>query len=477
MNKESVLSKLGISAIWALMLSVIGVYVFYILYHAEWLIGDDAFMLQRTAIGIPFSLSESIVPELGFFRPFNYLHENIVLLFHGGMHSAFEHYIINAVSFVLCVGALIGILWKIVKPKDVIDHAIVALGTVVIASRLIGVYINIFGPIFGVYTYHMLAIFFLCVFFEKDKTWAMVLLLLCWAYSMLIYENVCMAIGCMGIFPLIFAYKRLSKRQRIYCYTLIGMVVAFLAAYICVIYLPTYGQSHYDPSHDTGVSIMENARNMLKGQKFIWVAALVWIWRQIQLVRKKTTYHLLYDTLLWSAGGMVVGALSLGLNWTMYYYCAIILSLPGVVYFLINSHEKYGKYVTSGILGLFAAWHSVNVPRIIKTNQKDRMETASHMQKIAEKVQSGWTIVWNEGAYTDGADESLKEWRKNATKYYIQYILKDNQWDYARESRIPSIVFNPTENSKRGIVPPECDEMESTYIGVTSGVEYYEIKD
>ena len=82
-----------------LLVAVLGVYVFYILFHAEWLIGDDAFMLRRTAFGIPFPLSESIMPSVGFFRPFDYLHENIVLLFHSGMHNAFEHYIINAVSF------------------------------------------------------------------------------------------------------------------------------------------------------------------------------------------------------------------------------------------------------------------------------------------------------------------------------------------------------------------------------------------
>ena len=474
--KKNSLGKIGKGALMTIMLSVIGGYVFYILYNAEWLIGDDAFMLRRTAFGIPFPLSESILPEWGFFRPFDYLHENIVLLFHSGMHSAFEHYIINAVSFVLCMGALIGILWKTVKPKDVCDHAIIALGAIVIASRLIGVYINIFGPIFGVYTYHMLAIFFLCLFLEKDKTWAMVLSLFCWAYSMLIYENVCMAIGCMGLFPLIFAYKRLSKKQRIYSYTLIGMAIAFIIAYVCVICIPTRGISHYDPAHNSGVGLLENAKNMLKGQKFIWLATLIWIWRQIQLIRKQTTYHVLYDTLLWTAGGMVVGALLLGLNWTMYYYDAIVLSLPAVVYFLTNSHEKYGKYIALGVAALFAVWHSVNVPRTIRTNQKDRIETSSHMQKIANMEAEGWSIVWYDGSLSDNVSEVRKAWHKEATKNYMQYLKKDDKWEYDTEIQERSIVFNPQENEKQGVRPIGLIEDEHTFIGVTSGVYYYVIQ-
>lgn len=470
------ISKIGIGALWILMLSVIGIYIFYILYHAEWLIGDDAFMINRTAFGVPFSLSESIIPNNGFFRPFDYLHENIVLLFHGGMHSAFEHYIINAVSFMLCIGALIGILWKTVKPKDVCDHAIIALGTIVIASRLIGVYINIFGPIFSVYTYHMLAIFFLCVFLEKDKTWAMVLSLLCWAYSILIYENVCVAVGSMGLFPLLFAYKQLNQKQRIYYYVLIGMVVVFLVTYLLVIYLPTRGQTHYDPTHYSGVGFLENAKNMLMGQKFIIVAAMVWLWRQIQLLRKQTNYHILYDTLLWAAGGAVAGALILRLNWTMYYYDAIILSLPAIVYFLINSNEKHGKYIALSVAIIFAALHSRNILRTIRRNQKDRIETAYNMRYIAEKAQAGWAIVWNNGAYTDDVDRTKKEWRENVTLCYIQYLLKDKQWSYARDVNTPSIVFNPIENENIGLIPSCCEGVKGVYIGVTSGVTYYVIE-
>ena len=476
MKNNFTVSKLSIGALWGIMLSVIGVYAFYILHNAEWLIGDDAFLLRRTAMGIPFPFSESILPEIGFFRPFDYLHENIVLLFHSGMHSAFEHYIINAASFLLCMSALIGVLWKIVKPKDVCDYAIIAFGTIVLASRLIGVYINIFGPIFGVYTYHMMAIFFLCIFIEKEKTWAMILSLFCWSYSMLIYENVCMVLGCMGLFPLLFAYKQLSKKQRLYNYMLIGMAVAFVVTYLCVIYIPTRGQSHYDPAHDTGVGLLDNAWTMIYGQKFIWMAAMVWLWRQVQLIRKMTNYHVLYDTLLWTAGGMVIGAIVLRLDCSMYYYDAIILSLPAVVYFMIKSHEKYGKYVALGVMMLFAAWHSVKVPHQIEKNQKDRIETSANMCLIAEKASNGWSIVWYDGCRQDSVSEVRKAWRKEATRNYIQYLMKDIKWDYSAESKEYSVVFNPYENEIEGDIPECCKDKSRTEVGETGGVVYYMIE-
>lgn len=473
--KGELINKLGKGALWTLLVSVVGVYAFYILYNAEWLIGDDAFMLRRTAFGIPFPFSESILPETGFFRPFDYLHENIVLLFHSGMHNAFEHYIINAVSFILCMSAFFGVLWMTEKPKDVLDYAIVVFGVIALASRLIGVYINIFGPIFGVYTYHALAIFFLCVFLAKEKTWAMVLSLLCWTYSMLIYENVCMVIGCMGLFPLLFAYKRMTKKQIIYNFTLIGLAIAFIIAYLIIIYFPSRGMSFYDPAHNTGIGLLENAWIMLKGQKFIWVAAAIWLWRQIQILRKQTIYHILYDTLLWAAGGVVIGAVALRLNWTMYYYDAIILSLPAVVYFLLESHEKYGEYVALGLVALFAVWHSVNVPYKIKKNQKDRVETAYHMQLIADKVVAGWSVVWCDGEENeDYADEIMKVFRKEVTRNYIQYLLKNQAWNYDEEIKGSTIVFRPQEN-KNWEVSSACTDV-GTKIGVTSGVYYYVIQ-
>ena len=466
MKQLSLYQKLVVGFLFCLLITVLGVYVFYILHNAEWLIGDDAFMLRRTAFGIPFPISESILPETGFFRPFDYLHENIVLLFHPGMHDAFEHYIINAVSFVLCMSALTGVLWMTVKPKDVTDFAIIVFGVILVASRLIGIYINIFGPIFGVYTYHMLALFFLCLFLKNDKVWPMVISLLCWAYSMLIYENVCMVLGCMGLFPLVFAYKRLNKKQLIYCFSLIGLAVAFLISYFVIIYLPTLGHSHYDPAHHTGVGLFENAKSVLSGQKFIWLAALVWLWRQVQLLRKKSEFHILYDTLLWAAGGAVVGAVLLRLNWSMYYYDAIILSLPAIVYFVINANVKYGRLVALCIVVLFAAIHSRRVPASISHNQRERVTTAKNMSLIAEKASEGWSVVWYDDEKLDSAAEINKDFKKQTSQNYLQYLLKDRTWEYDEEIKDKTVILYPLENH----TPDFCEEDNLIKFG---GISYF----
>lgn len=471
--KRELLSQISILLLCVMLFAILGVDVFYILHNAEWLIGDDAAMLRRTAMGIPFRFSESILPDKGFFRPFDYLHENIVLLFHSGMHSAFEHYIINACSFILCMSALMGILWMTVKPKNVTDYAIIVFGVITIASRLIGVYINVFGPVYGVYTYHMLAIFFLCLFFKNDTVWAMVLSLLCWVYSMLIYENVCLVLGCVGLFPMLFAYKRLTKKQIIYCFSMIALACIFLMIYVFVIYLPSKGVSHYDPAHDSGIGLMENAKNMIFGQKLIWVAAIVWLYRQIKLLRKKNNYHILYDTLLWASGGMVLGAVVLRMNWTMYYYDALILSLPSIVYFTMHLHEKYGRYIALGITILFAAWHSINVPKNFRRNQKDRIETSLHMNLIASNALKGWSIVWYDGEKLDEVTEGMKSFRKESTRCYMQYLLKNNTWDYNEKNGERTIIFYPKENDKSSEEPHFLEGYTRTTIGVTSGVSYY----
>lgn len=459
-----------------MLVVVIGMDVFYILHNAEWLIGDDAFMLRHTAWGVPFLPSESILPEDGFLRPFNYIHENMVLLFHSGMHSAFEHYIINAVSFLMCMGSILGTLWMTIKPKKVIDYAILAFGVILVASRLIGIYINIYGPIFNVYTYHALALLFLFIFYKNDKVWAMLFSILFWGCSMLVYENVCMVVGCMGLFPLVFAYKQLSPKQKAYCFTLLGLVLSFVITYLWLIYIPSMGKSHYDPTHGTGLSMIENAKMILKGQKFIWVAALVWLWRQILLVTKKDSYHVLYDTLLWTAGGMVVGGFVLRLNWTMYYYDAIILSLPAIVCFLLKAHEKYGKYIALAITALFALWHSYNLPRTFADNQKDRIETSRNMQYIAKMADTGWSVIWYENGELDGFDNVLRGWRKMTTQNYMQYLIKDRGWDYSASwNETQTIVMYPKENDICDDLPEVLKNHERIPIGITSGVSYFVI--
>ena len=466
MRQMKLFPKIVAGLLTCLLVTILGVYVFYILHNAEWLIGDDAFMLRRTAFGIPFPLSESILPESGFFRPFDYLHENIVLLFHPGMHNAFEHYIINAVSFVLCMGALFGVLWMTVKPKDVMGYGIVVFGVILVASRLIGVYINIFGPIFGVYTYHALALFFLCLFLKNERVWAMLLSLWCWTYSMLIYENVCLVLACMGVFPLIFAYKRLTRKQRIYCFSLIGLVLAFLLSYLFVIYLPTLGQSHYDPAHNSGIGIFENARNILMGQKFIWLAALVWLWRQVQLIRKADVYDIFYDSLLWAAGAVVVGAVALRLNWTMYYYDAILLSLPAVVHFVMRGSERYGKYAALFLVVVFAVLHSVRVPKSISENQHARVTTSYHMNIIAQKAAEGWSVVWYDDETLGRAAEIQKGFKKHTAMNYLQYLLKDRTWEYDTEFGDRTVVIYPLQNH----TPSFCKDKEKIAFG---GISYF----
>ena len=272
---------------------------------------------------------------------------------------------------------------------------------------------------------------------------------------MLIYENICIVLGCMGMFPLLFAYRRLTRKQAVYCFSLIGLAFAFVLTYLFVIYLPSRGHNHYDPSHHTGVGMLENAISILKGQKFIWVAALVWLWRQVQLLRKKATYHILYDTLLWTAGASVAGAVLLRLNWSMYYYDAIILSLPAVVFFVMNASGRYGKYAALCLVLAFAALHSYRVPASISNNQKARRTTAFHMNLIAEKAAEGWSVVWYDDEKLEEADEIQKEFKKETSKNYFQYLLKDRDWDYDTEIGDRTVVVYPLQNHTPAFCPKD----------------------
>lgn len=78
---------------------------FFILYNAEWLIGDDAIIIRHTGWGHPFHMSETVIPSSGRFFPFAYLVYNILWLF--GLCSIQAHFSLVAVVFVMSCTTMI----------------------------------------------------------------------------------------------------------------------------------------------------------------------------------------------------------------------------------------------------------------------------------------------------------------------------------------------------------------------------------
>lgn len=432
-----------------LLFVVVGVLSFFIVHNAQWLIGDDAIIINRTGWDIPFTIWDTIKPEIGRFFPLAYMHENLVLLFPGDIHSATQHYVVNLILFVLLTIMLAFALWKVVKPSNILDLVVIFLAIILCITRLYGIYINIFSSIYQYYTLTaILIVCFIQYYNSKNNIYYGIFALILTIYTVFCGENVFVIPLSIGVITLLLGRNKLTKQNILFNIGLISIAVAFLLIYFFGIFLKVDAGSLYTPSHGSDVTFLENAVFILKGQKFLVFTALLWIYRQYIIIRKKDQFNVLYDSLLWTAGAILLGGFILKLNWQMYYYTAIIYALPAVVYFC-NRH--FGKVVCMIIITLFAGLHSLKIPSYIKTNQTDRINTIEIIKKISTEIESSRDVVWYEtdGICLEKNELDRRSWIKWCTQSCIQQNLQIKDWHYSADSCLKDcVLLCPIENTK-----------------------------
>lgn len=425
--------KIATVLIGTLLLVVVGVLSFFIVHNAQWLIGDDAIIINRTGWDIPFTIWDTIKPEIGRFFPLAYMHENVVLLLSGDMHNASQHYIINLFLFVILSIAIVKTIWHVIKPQNTVDLFILFFSVLLCATRVYSIYLNVFSTLYNYYTLTSIFLLGIVLYYEKKKVVYAFLAILISIYMVFCLECVFLIPLTLGITTLLFAHKHLSKNQIIFNIGLISIAIIFLIIYFFGIYWGADSNSFYDPSHGTNVTFFENAVAILKGQKFLLFAVLVWIARQIILICKKDQYHVLYDSLLWTSGAILLGGLILKLDWQMYYFSAILYVLPSVIYF----GSKYlGKVSTLIIVIMFAGLHASKIPNYIKNNQSNRINTVQVIEYLSKQIDNGKEVVWYETVANDSTsfDLILRNWQKDCMRTYLQFYLKDSTWDYVEYS-------------------------------------------
>lgn len=427
MQSKSVKITLAIFSI--LFLGVIGILSFYIVHNAQWLVGDDAIVINRTGWGIPFSIWDTIKPEIGRFFPLTYMHENLVLLFPGDMHSALQHYILNLILFILLNVSLLYILWMVVEPYKILDLFIIYIATIMCSARLYVTYLNVFSTAYNYFTITSLFILCIILFYKYNRSLYAIIASLLGIYNVFCSEVIFVIPLTLGVITIILGIKQLSKNQIIFNVGLIIIALVFLGIYLFGIYIQSNSDSFYDPSHGTGVTFVENAIKIIFGQKFLLLSAIIWGWRQVDLIRKKDTFHILYDSFLWVAGAILLSGLLLKLDWQLYYYSANIYALPSVVYFGL----KYiGRIPTLVVLLSFLALFSYKIPSYVKSNQQRRTSTIQTIECISKKIDSGKNVVWYETHVPDSVsfDVVLRDWQKDCLSSYLRYYRQENLWDY-----------------------------------------------
>ena len=118
MNKEKSTYKFIFWSLWIVLTLLCS---YYIVYNAQWLIGDDAIVIRHIGYGNPFLPSNSVNLHQGRFYPFSYLVYNLLLLLNVNYILPSQIYMLQSFFFfIFCVSTTILLLKVTQNEKEAI---------------------------------------------------------------------------------------------------------------------------------------------------------------------------------------------------------------------------------------------------------------------------------------------------------------------------------------------------------------------
>jgi hypothetical protein len=433
-----------------LVLGIIVLFLtFFIIYNANWSLGDQAQFLTTTALHKILSIHKYVIPSLGRFFPLGLMDYNLLLFFHNG-NTATAHFILNAFSFLVFILVSLILFYKIIFTESKNKQFIWLLVCTILflISRVYSVFLDLIFPERIVVT--LLVLFILSTYqFKKTDRWIYgILSLILAVYLVYCKEPLFGSIIIFALSDLIFNYRNLPKNYKIFLYLLIVNSLIFITLYYFLVF--RFIVSVYSSNHGE-INVLDIILRMIWSQKIIILAVILFIPRIYSIIFKKDVFHLFFDGLLFSGLAYFVACLILKLNFTYYYLPSVILITPAIVYWLLYYIKIKWTLI---IMIVFALFYSYKLIAIIKESQNNRITIYPAMREIAQYKQRGYQLIWYS---PDGLDISTwngvkRDWKKWSSQDYIAFIIKDEKFHFTIENKIDSIknkvvILYPEENN------------------------------
>lgn len=422
-------TKLIKGAFGGLFALLVGILSFFIMYNAGWIINDDAIVIRTTGWGHSFNPADTVTPSSGRFYPFAYIIYNILPVF--GLYSVNAHFALHTFIFVLFCAVSLWVCYKAVDTNQLAwqDGALVLSAAVVCVARAYCNFLDAYSTIWVDYT--LVMIWALCCYYvhTKQSKAALIIGLLSVIYLTYCLETNFVFPLCYGIFGLLFTWKKTTKLEKTYLWSLVGVGAVFLLLYFFICFL--HIEEAYDGTHGQDITIIGNAVKMFIAQKVLWVVLLLVCWRVYRIFFKKEEYEF-WDTNLLTGSAYCCGCAVMKLNWVLYYSLASLFMIPAIVYYLNKCLGKKWAWIIMLGLALFAFR---KVPGYIKTNQQKRKATAELIEVLVGQYKTGNTLYWYapeddrewcfDLGYRDwnfSCLETLFSWEINQENYQLQIV-------------------------------------------------------
>ena len=429
---------------WIVWTVIVLICAFYIVHKACWFIGDDAIVILHTGFGIPFSPTDTIVPENGRFFPFAYFIYNFLLVFFTGPISAQSHYLLHAVFFIIFALSMTKCSLRILNPicdNSFLRYIISMLFSIICMGRVIANFLECYSTIWFDYT--LVAVFlWALISYVHNHNWCSyaiaVISTFVFVYCLEINFIVPLIIGVIGIIAR-------NKNINAFCYSLLFISLSFLVLYGIII-LPRLGTA-YDPSHGERVSFISNTIRMFWAQKIMVVALPLGFIRVFYIIKSKLSLDI-YDMLFVSAYGLFAGGCILRLNWTLYFTLSSLIVAPCVLYYSIKYFR--GLVIVSIFLPL-CILYGAKIPKSIEHNQEHRALINNEISALLCEINCGRELVWYSPDSKESFDTVMRDWRLKSLCANIGWHIQNRNYSIASEASYcidDRIWLTSTENEK-----------------------------
>lgn len=406
---------------------IVGILAFFMLWNAEWTLGDQAHLMNRMPFGGHMSLKSGISADAGRFMPLISYDYNILWILRISSPPCWAFFVVNVIGF-LCTAVFLFLLLHHISKKinpngswwvATVGSLVYLFGTykvqleLIYSERIMGLMIVAF-------------IYFGLLFWEKGKWYFALISIFSAGYAAFCKEPFFGTLLVFAGFLLIF-WKGLDPKKKIYLWSIIAVSISHIILYLTIVY--PYIETAFDPTRgetDKLAIVLQG----LWSQKILFLAIPILLFRVYHFMFKKDRAHLFFDAILLAGLSYTLACVVLSLNDDYYYYTATIFLIIAVVYFLFY----YIKTLwTTIVLIPFLLFYAYQVPPQIVVNQQLRKTTYNEINVLAEAYMNGQKLYFEPCDDTpDSWDMTVCSWRCSILRLYIAVIVKDHSFQFEK---------------------------------------------
>ena len=423
----------------------IATYGFILIVSANFGVIDDHGLLSTIAIGKDMPLF--IMPDIGRFFPLNgyewSLISNISV-------SPILFYTYNAIQVFIIAYLILSILENIFNYDNKYLSVYIILFLLFLPG-FVTAWFRLFVPERSELFYFVIFLYFFLKYQKEQKIFYLLVGLTSANIALYYKEPAFLMLGSFAFFHLIFGWKEINFKQKIFDFLLMISSFIFILVYFFVVYL-NKGETLYGTTTlNQFLQMAKNIFNMaLSDPLIIFILLPLVLYRLYQIIKiRKIDY--LFDSMLFSSAIYVLVYIKLNMFAHHYLLPSYAFGLIAISYFIFK--EQFYKKVLFKILGIitliFVLFSSLPTGLHLISHYKNVpnnfQKTLSFLQEyIAENSKDGEKV----SIFFDGVNRNGGEVHHSFIKYLEFKGLNHNQFDIKSDENDNGILPIVAENSE-----------------------------